>query len=48
MKYIGMPAVMRLLFKRSFQKNLTAVLGYGKEIAKDTETKARKYDYGTV
>lgn len=37
-----MPAVMRLLFKRSFQKNLTAVLGYGKEIAEDTETKARK------
>ena len=42
MKYIGMPAGMWLLFRRSFQKNLTAVLGYDKEIAKNTAVKAKK------
>ncbi len=42
MKYIGMPAGMWLLFKRSFQKTLTAVLGYDKVMAKDTAVKAKK------
>ena len=44
MKYIGMPAGMWLLFRNSFQKNLSAVLGYDKATAKDTAVKAkRKY-----
>ncbi len=44
MKYIGMPAGMRLLFGNSFQKNLSVVLGYDKATAKDTAVKAkRKY-----
>ena len=33
MKYIGMPAGMWVLFRRSFQRNLTDVLGYDKEVA---------------
>ena len=42
MKYIGMPAGMWVLFRRSFQRNLTAVLGYDKAVAKDTTLKAKK------
>ena len=42
MKYIGMPAGMWVLFRRSFQRNLTAVLGYDKAVAKDTTIKAKK------
>lgn len=42
MKYIGMPAGMWLLFRRSFQKNLTVVLGFDKAAAKDMAAKANK------
>ena len=42
MKYIGMPAGMWALFRRSFQKNLTAVLGYDNATAADTAAKAKK------
>ncbi len=44
MKYIGMPAGMWLLFRKSFQKNLSVVLGYDKVTAKDTTLKAKKTD----
>ncbi len=44
MKYIGIPAGMWLLFRSSFQKKLSVVLGYDKATAKDTAVKAkRKY-----
>ncbi len=41
MKYIGMPAGMWLLFRRSFQKNLSAVLGYDSAAAKEMAGKAK-------
>ena len=41
MKYIGIPSGMWLLFRSSFQKNLSVVLGYDKATAKDTAVKAR-------
>ena len=34
MKYIGMPMGMWVLFAGSFQKQLTAVFGYGTEIGR--------------
>ncbi len=42
MKYIGMPAGMWLLFRKSFQKNLSAVLGYDQATAKNTAAKGKK------
>lgn len=42
MKYIGMPAGMWILFRKSFQKNLSAVLGYDTAAAKATTVKAKK------
>ncbi len=41
MNYIGMPAGMWALFRRSFQGNLTAVLGYDKAVAKETTANAK-------
>ena len=41
MKYIGMPAGMWLLFKKSFEEKLTSVLGYDKSTAKAIAEKAK-------
>ena len=41
MKYIGMPMEMWALFAGSFQKQLTAVLGYGADTAKAITKKAK-------
>ena len=41
MKYIGMPMGMWVLFAGSFQKQLTAVLGYGADTAKAITKKAK-------
>ena len=41
MKYQGMPSGMWILFSRSFEKNLTTVLGYDKEAAKQIRAKAK-------
>lgn len=40
MKYAGMPFGMWLLFKKSFRKKLTDVLGYDRETAKNITKKA--------
>ena len=45
MKYAGMPMGMWVLFAGSFQKQLTAVLGYDADTAKD---KQKKWLFGTV
>lgn len=42
MKYTGMPFAMRLLFGRSFEKNLTAVFGMPQAAAKSTMAKAKQ------
>ena len=41
MKYIGMPMGMWVLFAGSFQKQLTAVLGYDADAAKTITKKAK-------
>lgn len=41
MKYIGMPMGMWTLFAGSFQKQLTAVFGYGTDTAKTITKKAK-------
>ena len=41
MKYIGMPMGMWVLFAGSFQKQLTAVFGYGTNTAKAITKKAK-------
>ena len=41
MKYIGMPMGMWVLFAGSFQKQLTAVLGYDADAAKTIAKKAK-------
>ena len=41
MKYIGMPMGMWALFAGSFQKQLTAVLGYDADTAKAITKKAK-------
>ena len=41
MKYIGMPMGMWVLFAGSFQKQLTAVLGYDANAAKAITKKAK-------
>ena len=41
MKYIGMPMGMWVLFAGSFQKQLTAVLGYDADAAKAITKKAK-------
>ena len=41
MKYIGMPMGMWVLFVGSFQKQLTAVLGYDADAAKAITKKAK-------
>ena len=41
MKYIGMPMGMWVLFAGSFQKQLTAVLGYDAATAKAITKKAK-------
>ena len=41
MKYIGMPMGMWVLFTGSFQKQLTAVFGYGTNTAKAITEKAK-------
>lgn len=45
MKYIGMPMGMWVLFAGSFQKQLTAVFGYGTDTAK-TITKKQSRNIG--
>jgi hypothetical protein len=47
MKYIGMPMGMWVLFAGSFQKQLTAVFGYGTDTAK-TITKKEKPKYREI
>lgn len=42
MKYFGMPLGMRLLFQKSFQKNMTAVLGFDKKAAAEITARARR------
>ena len=41
MTYLGMPFGMRTLFAGSFQKQLTAVFGYGTDTAKTITKKAK-------
>lgn len=41
MKYAGMPSGMWLLFRNSFRKNLTDVLGFDRETAKEITKKAK-------
>jgi len=41
MKYFGMPLGMWLLFKKSFQKNMVAVLGFDKRMAVEITARAR-------
>ena len=48
MNYLGMPLGMRLLFKGSFQKNMTAVLGVDKRTAAEVTARAKpKYKGST-
>lgn len=42
MKYFGMPLGMRLLFQKSFQKNMIAVLGFDKKAAAEITARARR------
>lgn len=42
MKYMGMPFAMWLLFRRSFEKNLTIVFNMDKKTAQSTMVKAKK------
>lgn len=41
MNYVGMPLGMWLLFKGSFQRNMTAVLGFDKRTAADVTARAK-------
>ncbi len=41
MRYLGLPAIMWMLFRRSFQRNLTGVLGMEKCAAADTAKRAK-------
>ncbi len=41
MKYFGMPLGMWLLFQKSFQENMVAVLGFDKRIATEITARAR-------
>ena len=40
MRYLGMPLGMKLIFDRSFQKNLSSVFGYDNSQAKEIDKKA--------
>ena len=42
MQYAGMPAGMRMLFRRSFREHLVSVLGFSKDEAKRVFTAARQ------
>lgn len=42
MKYIGMPFAMWLLFRRSFEKNLTVIFGMTRADAQSTMVKAKE------